>query len=420
MGKRRKVLFVTYGGGHARMVIPVIRRLQQHDDIAVEVLACTSAGPIFRSAGLSHWNYKDFLRDDDWEARAWGIKLAATHHNPQCGIEHEESIAYLGLCYWELIKRNGAEMAGRLFKERGAQAFLPLNALQRVIARAQPDLVVTTNSARSEQAAVEVARRHGIPTLSLVDLFGLFHFYKLSADHIATLSPITVQNLRADNVPGGRHGFHVTGNPAFDEVFKYRGAADRAWRAKQFGDALASRKLLLWIDVPAYWNDETSALHVRTSEEITRDLDDLLAAARQSQAGLLVRPHPSQRLDTYREWMTGRRPEHAMLVDDLPLYPLLNAVDAVATYNSTVGIEAALVLKPVIQLQYHQGRNDLPLGELGLASLVRSPTDMKGAVEQALTTPRSDHELARQVHRVVPVDRATDRVVDLIEGICRS
>jgi hypothetical protein len=98
----KKVLFVTYGGGHARMVTPVVRALSQYPHIRSESLALTTGGPIFKSEGLPYKGYKDFITPQDKEALAFGQKLAAIHHQPDSGMEMEESVAYLGLSYWDL------------------------------------------------------------------------------------------------------------------------------------------------------------------------------------------------------------------------------------------------------------------------------------------------------------------------------
>lgn len=100
----KTVLFVTYGGGHAQMVIPVMRELHTHSDIRAEALALTLAGPAFRRSGIPYKGFRDFIATGDEAAAAHGKRLAALHHNPQTGIEEQESIAYLGLSYWDLVR----------------------------------------------------------------------------------------------------------------------------------------------------------------------------------------------------------------------------------------------------------------------------------------------------------------------------
>lgn len=73
----RTVLFVTYGGGHATMVAPVVRALAQYPDIRTETLALTIGGPYFKRQGLPYIGFTDFVTKEDKEAIEWGTRLAA-------------------------------------------------------------------------------------------------------------------------------------------------------------------------------------------------------------------------------------------------------------------------------------------------------------------------------------------------------
>src|ERR1035437_238143 len=159
----KTILFVTYGGGHARMIIPVLRELRTCIGIRAEVLACTSAGPIFQSEGIPYLGYKDFISQDDRFARLYGQHFAERFHIPESGIERVEAIAYFGLSYWDLVHRLGESVAMCLFERHNTQAFFQVTVLERIIDEIKPNMVVTTNSPRSEQAAVAVALERGIP-----------------------------------------------------------------------------------------------------------------------------------------------------------------------------------------------------------------------------------------------------------------
>ena len=67
---RKKILFVAYGGGHARMLIPVIHALKDHPDLETEAVALTTGGPIFRQEHLPCKGYRDFIGPEDAEALA--------------------------------------------------------------------------------------------------------------------------------------------------------------------------------------------------------------------------------------------------------------------------------------------------------------------------------------------------------------
>ena len=53
---------------------------------------------------------------EDTKAIAWGKQLSAEYHRPESGIDEEESVAYLGLSYWDLVQRHGEAQAANLFQ----------------------------------------------------------------------------------------------------------------------------------------------------------------------------------------------------------------------------------------------------------------------------------------------------------------
>lgn len=408
------ILFVTYGGGHARMIAPVVRELQNNPDIKITTIALTTGGAIFKSEGLPYKGYRDFITPADTEALAWGKKLAAIHHSPDSGIEEEESIAYLGLSYWDLMTRFSEKEAEQRWQEQGRHAFLQVSVFERIIAQLKPDIVVTTNSPRSERAAVEVANRLGILTLSIADLFGIQHFHALESQYIAVLSEGTIDGMLAEGVNLPRDHFFVTGNPAFDRAFECRGPIDFAWRRQHFPQWPGNAKTLLWIDMPAYWKLSQNELHQRDDAEILFDLDSLAVAAKANDAHLLLRPHPSQQRGIYEKWIKQSGHAHVFFAGDVPLYPLLNAVDVVATYTSTVGVEALLMYRKLIQLKYHPGKTDMPLGELEMAWLAHAPEELSGVLHDALTNELNWQFRQKRIEQFLPQQRSAPLVAETI------
>jgi len=415
----KKVLFVTYGGGHATMVAPVIRVLGQFPGISSETLALTLAGPYFKAQGLSYKGFKDFILPGDEAALAWGRKLAAQYHHPSTGIEEDEAVAYLGLSYWDLITRFGEVEAQRLCQEQQRGAFYPLSVLDRVLDRVQPDIVVTTNSPRSEQAAVEAANARGIPTLSMQDLFGVFNWSQPQADYVTVISPMVRENIVRDVGLRAGQEYLVTGNPAFDLVFDYRGPVSAAWRRAHLPGLPEGAKALLWVDDNGYIGKQTDLLHIRTESEIISDLDALARATKQSGSYLLIRPHPSQQRTIFDAWMKRTAHPHVLFAGGLPLYPLLNAVDGLATYTSTVGLEALLMERPVLQLGYYPGKKTLLLAEWGVARLAEMPAQLPDMVAQTLHEPIPTHMQTR-INEMFPNERAAPKVAEAINQILHS
>lgn len=353
-----KVLFVTYGGGHVRMVVPVAERLRALG-LQVCVLGLTGAAQVVRDAGLPLRQVKDYVGPDDDDALTFGQQLAAElvyDHDPS------ESQAYLGLSYAELRDQVGEEEAAARYAQSGRQAFLPVGLLRRIIQQEEPRLVVVTNSPRAEQAAALAARQLGVACLCMVDLFAMDEYRWIAQTGYADTVCVLSRSVKSFLVSKGREASDivVTGNPAFDGLHdpRHRQVAEglrqeRAWVGKRLVlvplQTEPPRHPITGVSGDPTLPDRMLVKLVRWAES---EPDTLL----------LVRPRePGQtvNLPAGAPW--------ALAGQDVPLEPLLQAVDAVVTLNSTVGLQAHLVGVPVVQVLGSVFDATTPLFEFGLA-----------------------------------------------------
>jgi hypothetical protein len=372
----QRALFVCYGGGHAKMVIPVVRELMADSGWLPIVLGLTTAGPQMRAAGIVSYGYRDLLRPGDDAALAHGRRLLGDSHDPTSGISVEESIAYLGLSYQDIVERLGADGAAELYRVHARHAFLQFGPLRRAIEKWRPNVVVTTNSPKSERAALVVAREAGIPTVGMEDLLGIRQALirdfvpKFRADRLCVGSTIAIDNLvRDEGTP--RESCRLTGNPQFDRLARVAARRDEA--RGRLGIARTERYAVLYT--------QTSP-----DEELIRKV---LAAATASGARIAVRRHPNHRAmpaDDFR----GVVP-HVDLVDDADLDDLLAAADVAISISSTVALEALLVGNVVVQLGPNlplsrpslERLADLPLHSYGVTVLADDAATLRDAIESS-------------------------------------
>lgn len=212
--ERGGVLLVCYGSGHVRMLIPVAHALRARGT-RVRVLGLTTAAQAVRDAGLPLLQIKDFVREGDEAALAQGEWLSGQLENV---IDRDETVAYLGLSYADLVFEVGEAQARRRYEALGRQAFLPLPTLLRVLGQTQPQTLVITNAPRAERAAALAARQLNIPCLCLIDLFAIDEVMWIGqlgyADRLCVLN----ESVRSFLRQAGRRADEivVTGNPAFD------------------------------------------------------------------------------------------------------------------------------------------------------------------------------------------------------------
>jgi hypothetical protein len=351
---------------------------------------------------------RDFCTGTDGElALRYGERLLGDQQHPD--VDREESLAYLGLNFLEWVRSFGEDAAWQRWRETGRQGFRPVNLMRRILAELQPDVVVATNSPRSEQAAIEAARALGIPALSMVDLFALpgdpYLARQVHADRITVLSEATLDNLVAAGVP--RERIVVTGNPAFDGLAgaDAREAATR-WRSERgWGD----RPVVLWAghmesaDAQPRWAG--AALGDTVQQALvawTLSRDD---------ACLAVRYHPN-------EWHLFRQPPvhpsvHWSQPDREALLPVLAAADLVIVQATTVGAQAHAAGKQVLGLAFSPlvQRSGMDYARLGMGIAVPDLDSLPTLLAQQLAAVRRDAPPAG------PRGSAAQRVAQEIAGL---
>lgn len=362
----KSVLFVCYGGGHVRMVLPVAKALHESGRADVRVLALTTAAPVARAAGLPVVQFKDFVLPGDAAALAHGRQLAA---RMQDVVDMDETVAYLGLSSADLVAEVGAQEAFRRYEKDGRQAFLPRGTLRRILRKLAPDLVVATNSPRAERAAVETARELGIPAVCIVDLFAIDEVRWIGQPGYADRVCVLNEQVRDFLVAAGRapEEIVVTGNPAFDVLFdpdvRQDGAAlrdEEGWQGK---------RVVLWAE------QVEPALHPFDGRpgDGTLPLRALQALAdwvvTYDDAVLCIRPRPGQQfnLDALDSRLRGNDGKIIVTGQDWPLPPLLHAVDTVVTLTSTVGLEGHLAGARLVQVTGSVFDEAMPLERFGVA-----------------------------------------------------
>ncbi len=344
-----KALFVTYGGGHIAMVLPVIRALRaQRPDMECVLLALTNGHARAAREGEKALGYRDFMHLVDEEAaRQHGQRLQAGNTSPD--VASQESVAYLGINYLDLVSQFGDEAAAQLYARDGRYAFRPLVFMRKLFDEQRPDVVVATNSPRSEQAALEVAVERGIPSVGMVDLFGMdsdtYVLRQVKPRHTCVIAASVRDRLLARGfVPAG---VHVTGNPAFDGLFSSANSDEAQAFLRERG--WMDKRMVLYIGAwePVAHPDTDIPPGRSFPIEVEGLLRDYVHA--RPDTALVVRYHPG-------DWFQYPRHPHEPRVHfseppTEPIHPLILASAVVVNTNSTVGLEAAVAGKPVVSIE---------------------------------------------------------------------
>jgi|GEM_PF-1741087 len=330
--KQKRILTVCYGGGHVLMLIPVLKHLKSLG-YEIHVLGLTTAAAPLRKAGFSPIGFRDILRPEETRAIEHGKRLSAEMHQGSKVNSLAESIAYLGLSYADLEDQLGVEEANHAFQQKGRQAFLPLNPIRRIFDQIQPDVLLTTNSPRAELASIRVAAERGIPSVGVLDLFGLQPYNDIPADFVCVpfkqaVSILVDRGLNQDDLT-------VTGNPNFDWVNEVSDLESQASSWRKQNQVQPEDVLALYAMKPNW--DEHEEMIVKSLEHVLRDNPSLK---------ITVRPHPNSD-NRIAERTLLRLGKAAFLNENTPLPLAVAACDALITHKSTVSVEAALLGRQV-------------------------------------------------------------------------
>jgi hypothetical protein len=401
-------LFVSYGGGHVKALLPVAERVRALGIAQPVYLALTTAAAQVKSAGIPVLGFRDFLRPADERAKARGQELVS-----QLSVQsadRDESVAYLGLSYVDLEDRHGAAAAADLYARYGRQAFLPLATLERVIRTCRPELVVATNSPRAERAAIETAGALGVPSVCLVDLLGIWERDLLARPGYADAVCVLNEGVRRSLIDAGRPvaDVHVTGNPAFDTIddpaMKVRG---QRYREQLGWDGL---HVCLYasspepVRIPQIDGTGDPALPSRIEDTLIELVAD------NPRLALWIRRHPSE------PPLGGRLAGHPRIREstpDMPLHACIHASDEVIVTVSTVGVEASLAGKTVTQVRGSILDHLSPYVAMGLAARELTLDELPQAYGRFAPAPAS------VAPPVASLDsgRAVERVVQVLQAI---
>ncbi len=373
---RRKIIFVSYGGGHINMLLPVIQRFKKMPDFDIVVLGLTTAGVVLKRNNISYLGFKDVLHLADESALAYGHGLVGESSESSL-VPFEESVAYMGLNYWDLVKQHGKQKAGELYAVEGRHSFYPKNILKKFLLEQNPSLVIATNSPRAEKASIHVAGELGIPSLCLVDLFVFRSIEWIGVPSYATKVCVLSNAVKNQLLSAGRLESEVvvTGNPVFDSLSLIKPnipflMSNRRWKNK--------KKVILWasqVEPDVHPFDLTKKGDPLLPRRVEKQLFSILS--KHSDWQLILRAHPS---DNFEYSNFPDNVEVGLKAE--PLHELIASVDCVITLTSTVAIEAALIGKRVITIDCSIFTEDSPYSKLGLSEGVTDLSKLEGVLCQ--------------------------------------
>ena len=409
--KAKRILTVAYGGGHSRMLIPVIRKMRQNG-MDVLSLACTLGLADMKSAGLPFISYIDLM---SYLSPAEKLRLSIYEPfirslplNPL--VPRSESYAYYGINFLALDKRyESPDRVIEDYKTQGRSLFSPEFVMERLISRADPALVIATNSPRTEKAAIDIAKKLGRHTLCAVDLF-FFNNPHVADPDFCDYWAVFSESIRSKlslvaGVPPNR--IFVTGNPAFDNL----SIVSEKRRNRLVGRSERDQTVnLLWISAP----EPDRLLPVKV-------LEDLLRIKRKYglHVHLTVRLHATEGKKANSVYGDGLY-DCDFVDQEISIEQCLAGTDVAIAFSSTLAVQAASAGIPTAQVLGSAYDRSTPLADYGLVdAAVTFGHDQQGSLSAWL---REKIETIRRGKPIAIAESnlsisATDRFISAVHSI---
>jgi hypothetical protein len=411
-----RILFVTYGGGHADIVARLWKELSERDNVNTAILAFTTAGSLFDRMSVPYRRVLEYLPMEGYEdALAVGEELSRGVWDPSSGVPESESRAYLGVSMLDLIEEKGRPAAEELYAQEGRRAFCPTRFMARVIEIERPDVVVATCSVRMELAALIEARRSGRVSVLVEDLFGFSMLGERALldgqlslrpealpDHVVVMNEAVKRRIVAAGFP--EHRAHALGQPVFSEWI-------RAYAVVPVAEQLASacqagRTVLTYVATP-----QRDILFEQAN--VMLDL-----AERWPQRVVCIKLHPSVGKGEFRSRFPTV-PENVVLLKDEDIVTVIKATSVAVVFRSTVGLLCLFSGTPFLILDTTGMPDFMPYASVAGVPKVEDYALLGDEIESLLAANRERIQTRNSLFSVVP-DAAENIVSFLIDLASRS
>lgn len=369
--KKKKILFLSYGGGHANLVRLVYNYLQQMDKYELKVISLTLADKIFDRhnvpyVGISH--YLNLFEDKDTIIE-YGKMLAEKAYNPLSGMKYDECVAYLGLGFRDLVLDNGYDKALELFEKYERKAACPEHAMKVILAAEQADLLVLTAGVRFEKAAGLVANKIDLPILHIQDNPEYIHVpYNC---FWAVMNGYLKQRVIESKLMPEEKIF-VTGQPVFADIFNIK------------KDVLEQISTDLKIN-----NYQKMIIFLEQNSDNMEVIEEkLIEIAHLTPKCLYVfKLHPNQ-----DEKKIKSNPENIRIIKNIDVKYLLHLADLAITKNSTSGLEASFLGKNLITVAL--SAKDDWFSKFGITYCIHDINELGFAISECM---KSDSKISREL-----------------------
>ena len=403
----KKIFMTCYGGGHVEIIKEVYKNLVNISGVEITILALTTSKYKFEQEKIPYKLITDYYNKEEEKFIYELGKSFCISNDIDTSIGEDETYLYHGYALYELEKKYSKEKIKEGFKKFGRAIFLPIQFMERVLKNENPDLVITTNSARYEKATLIAAKNLDIVSLSIEDLFGVeykqltvdaaFFFKNLNyntiyGNYLCILTDEVKKNLNTDKIDK----VFITGNPAFDKTIKYFNNINK--------NVIEN-------------NIKTICFLTQNHPEKLEILEKLIEIIEKEDFDLIIKIHPNENKEEYSKIVQNlTRNKNKVFIETENLYENILKSDIVLTVNSTAALEAAILGKPIVAKK----NRDVPFEKIKIGIEYATVNQIDECIKKIMQSQiiREDLKKGRDLFR--PKELAGKKIKKIVEKILKN
>lgn len=281
----------------------------------------------------------------------------------------KEVFVYNDFNLWPLI----APKIRRLFMRQFPMVAVEIEAVRHLLANHQvKGLLLTVDAHHGGRLFVAVSNKLGIPSIVIQHgvTAGEVGYVPVYATRFAAWGEYSKRWLIKKGVPPEK--VIVTGQPRFDRLANFKPKISREDLCQRL-DIPESHYLVLWIMDPI--SDAENNIVLRML---------LKAISTMTSISLIIRPHPGMsRLHWLQNQIQGQA-KVRISSSTFDLYDVLKAMDVIIIQQSTVGLEALLLEKPVVKFDPLTKDDLVPYAQYGAVLTANNESELREALEKLL------------------------------------
>jgi hypothetical protein len=236
---------------------------------------------------------------------------------------------------------------------------------------------------------------------------------------IAVMGEYTKRMLVARNIPVSK--IIITGQPRWDDFNQNFMPVDRSALCKKFG-LDPNKKIILLTTQPLV---ESRMWSVQDREFYLISIGEIISE--NSEYSLIIKIHPRERKQIYEDiLMSTKLIDKCKLFSNENIHELLLCCDVLITHVCTTALEAMLLKKPVISVDFKVSTKNIPYVEAGASIGIDAPSQLAESVHRVLYDPV--YRLSFNEHRdkfvydcaFLQDGKSTERLVQLIVSMTNT